>query len=103
MTALTVASVNLALVCTLKHQVELDVERTVYFMDNKSQRMFCHFYMKNGFVIEGAAFAHTDNLVTREWARKDGVQKIILIEQYMLAEKLYREAEQQNSNKQLGG
>jgi len=100
--AITAKALENDLIARLKHAIELDVEVVAYDFQPKANRMVCYFYMRNGFIIEGVVFALVDTLGNREKARKTALEKLILIEQYVLADTLYQKAEQDNIKK-LGG
>jgi hypothetical protein len=84
-----------AIILSLKKDIERDVEIVIYKYAIGENRMYCQFHMKNGMVIEGVAMAIYGNNQdkARDNARQEALKILILIEQYMLADDLYFEAQ----------
>jgi hypothetical protein len=80
---------------SLKADIERDVEVIKYKYVINENRMYCHFHMKNGMILEGTALAVRggDHARAQDNARKDALKLLIVIEQYMLADDLYVEAQ----------
>lgn len=70
-------------------QTRKDVEVTAY-TNLSTGRVCCQMFMKNGTVIEGYAF-RTKFSDGKMDARRAALKLVILIEQYMAAERLYQE------------
>ena len=83
------------IVKSLKADIERDVEVVNYRYVPGENRMYCQFSMKNGMIIEGFPLVIHGSVLdkARDNARKEALKILILIEQYMLADDLYVEAQ----------
>lgn len=101
MLELSASSLLAGLELKLGNAIRLDVELIKYTYAFSERMMYCHMTMRNGFVLEGSIYAKTDNLYAREMARKLVLTRVIMIEQYLLADKLYAESVIDNSQRRL--
>jgi hypothetical protein len=95
MKAITAAQAQTSLERTLKGMIERDVEQVQYFRVRAAHKMYCQLHMRNGYVIEGSSFLVGDGYISvaKEVARKDALQKLIIVVQYNLATELMLDAD----------
>jgi len=79
----------------LKSAAEKDVESVKYHPSHAEMLMYCRLHMKNGFIIEGSALLLPGTIVSsaRDKARINALKTLATIEQYILADDLYIEAQ----------
>lgn len=95
MPIVTAAATHNSLVMKLKRQIELDVEFVTY--QEEPGLVWCYLHMRNGFLFEGVSARITGtSAMARDAARKAALEKLITTEQYILAERLYQDAERDN-------
>ena len=71
------------LLCNIRNNTE-----RVTYTSLSNQVTLCQIHMKNGFVVEGYAKGGPTP------ARKDATRQLLLVEQYLEAERLYRETDE---------
>lgn len=95
MKELTAAQSQSSLERKLKEMIERETESVRYFRVAAERKMYCQLHMRNGFIIEGSSFSISDGFapISRETARKEALQKLIIVMQYNLATELMLDAE----------
>lgn len=90
----TVAKQVECVVAEIKHSIEQDVEFITYIPLPKLRLMQCTFHMRNSFMIQGEAvlLASGNTALAKDLARRAALKKLILIEQYLLADNMYFES-----------
>ena len=83
-----------AVVAQIKRSIEQDVEFITYVPLPKERLMRCIFHMKNSFMIEGESvlLAGGNMQNAKDYARRAALKKLILIEQYLMADDLHFDA-----------
>jgi len=94
MSHITVKSVNSQLLSAMRISADRDIECVTYHFEPKDATMYAYMHFRNGFVITGQSLMTTGSVrrVAEERARNNAQLKAIMIEQYLLTEKLYQAA-----------
>ena len=75
------------LLARLLHNIRSNTEQVIYtILPGEIAR--CQIHMRNGFIVEGYAKGGPTP------ARRDAIRQLLLVEQYLEAERLYRETDE---------